>query len=215
MGAWKAYASTAAFAAVVCLPVCLIAMQTGGLDVMLDRRYIRLIIMGQLIASMISKKLVYGRLGSINVANATTSRLWSPPCKSIDLSTCCISHSHLGSQCILHHQVFVLRPWRHELQSLGHFCLTCRRKVSCSAQASTSPHVQPYDDLLRCFLLPCKWCPAILRRMHRVSTSGHQHRAKIHAYRSGSQATGCHSGRFSPTSVYGLSSVAARSARTT
>ena len=146
MGAWKAYASAAAFAAVVCLPVCLIAMQTGGLDVMLDRRYIRLIIMGQLIASMISKKLVYGRLGSINVANATTSRLWSSPCKPIDLRTCSTSHSHLGSQCILHHQVFVLRPWRHELQSLGHFCLTSRRKVSRSAQAFTSPHVQPYDE---------------------------------------------------------------------
>lgn len=215
MGAWKAYASTAAFAAVVCLPVCLIAMQTGGLDVMLDRRYVRLIIMVQLIASTISKKLVYGRLGSINVANATASRLWSSPCKSIDLSACSTSYSHLGSQRVLHHQVSILRSWRHELQSLGHFCLTCRREVSRSAQASASSHVQPNDDLLRCFFLPCKRSPAIFRRMHRASTSGHQHRATIHAYRSGSQATGCHFGRFSPTSVHGLSSVAARSARTT
>jgi hypothetical protein len=85
MGAIKAYVSALAFVAVVCLPVGFWALQTGKDEVLLGRRSLRLIVMCHFIASLISKKLVFGRLGSRNVANMTTSKIWMSPCKSLRL----------------------------------------------------------------------------------------------------------------------------------
>lgn len=81
MGALKAYATAVAFLAVVCLPFCLLALQTGKVDSSIGRRHIRLVFICQFVASSISKKLVYGRLGSVNVRNMTTAKLWSSLCK--------------------------------------------------------------------------------------------------------------------------------------
>lgn len=80
MGAFKAYASTLAFAAAVCLPACFWALQMGQADATIGRQTLRLIILCHFLTSMVSKRLVYGRLGSMNVSNMTTSRLWTAPC---------------------------------------------------------------------------------------------------------------------------------------
>lgn len=82
MGAWKAYSSALLFASAICLPLSVWASKIGGLHHSIDRHHLRLILIGHFIASTISKRLVYGRLGSMNVSNMTTSRLWTSPCKT-------------------------------------------------------------------------------------------------------------------------------------
>jgi len=82
MGAWKAYGSALSFAGAICLPVSMWLLQTGGTDRTVDRHFLRLVMASHFVASAISKKLVYGRLGSANVSNMTTNRLWTSPCKT-------------------------------------------------------------------------------------------------------------------------------------
>jgi hypothetical protein len=81
MGPFKACVSPLVFAAAICLPICAWVLQARVVELTVERRHLRLILGCNFVASMISKKLVYGRLGSMNVSNMTTSRLWTLPCK--------------------------------------------------------------------------------------------------------------------------------------
>lgn len=82
MGALKAYASTLAFLATICLPVCFWALQNGKIEMITGRQSLRLIIVCHFVASAISKNMVFGRLGSKNVSSMTTARTWMSPCES-------------------------------------------------------------------------------------------------------------------------------------
>lgn len=80
MGACEAYSSALLFASAIALPISIWIVQAGGTDPT-ERHYMRLAFAGHFIASTVSRRLVYGRLGSVNVSNMTTNQLWVSPGK--------------------------------------------------------------------------------------------------------------------------------------
>jgi len=80
MGAWGAYSSALLFASAIVLPTSIWILQTGEGD-LTERHYMRIALAGHFIASTISRNLVYGRLGNVNVSNMITNSLWVSPGK--------------------------------------------------------------------------------------------------------------------------------------
>jgi hypothetical protein len=80
MGACEAYSSALLFASAIALPISIWVVQAGGTD-STERNYLRLAFAGHFIASAVSRRLVYGRLGSVNVSNMITNQLWVSPGK--------------------------------------------------------------------------------------------------------------------------------------
>jgi hypothetical protein len=78
MGAWGAYSSALLFASTIALPISMWALQAGEHD-STDRNYMRLALACHFIASAISRNLVYGRLGNVNVSNMITNQIWVSP----------------------------------------------------------------------------------------------------------------------------------------
>jgi hypothetical protein len=85
MGAWGAYSSALLFASAIALPTSMWALQAGEVG-STERHYMRLALACHFIASTISQKLVYGRLGNVNVSNITANGLWSSPSKASEPS---------------------------------------------------------------------------------------------------------------------------------
>jgi hypothetical protein len=78
MGAWGAYSSALLFASVISLPTSMWALRAGEPDPT-DRHHMRLALALHFIASTISRNLVYGRLGNVNVSNMITNQIWVSP----------------------------------------------------------------------------------------------------------------------------------------
>ena len=84
MGAWGAYSSALLFASAIALPISVCALHTGEAD-STESHYMRLAFAGHFIASTVSRNLVYGRLGNVNVSNMITNQLWVSPGKFLTL----------------------------------------------------------------------------------------------------------------------------------
>lgn len=82
--AMKAYITPILTAAILCLPLSLVALQAGALHQPARDHSMSLALAGFMFTSTWSKKLVFGRLGSRNVSNMSANRLWTAPCESQD-----------------------------------------------------------------------------------------------------------------------------------
>jgi hypothetical protein len=80
MGAWGAYSSALLFASAIALPISACALQADEADPT-EHQYMRLAFAGHFIASTVSRNLVYGRVGNVNVSNMITNQLWVSPGK--------------------------------------------------------------------------------------------------------------------------------------
>lgn len=88
-GALKAYISPPLLTAVLCLPICLAALQTRGAVAAKPDRAIQVLLFCHFVTSTLSKKLVYSRLGGRNVSYMTANRIWTVPCKATIVMLLC------------------------------------------------------------------------------------------------------------------------------
>lgn len=89
-GTLKAYLSLPLFSAVICLPVCLLALGLKDVTAVPSDRLIPVVLACHFVTSKWSNKLVYSRLGGQNVLYMSANRIWSVPCKQ----TCLYGHKH-------------------------------------------------------------------------------------------------------------------------
>lgn len=77
----KAYNSIPVLASLICLPVCLVVLQTNESAATAPDRLIKALLLCHFVMSTCSKKLTHGRLGGQNVLYMNANRIWATPSK--------------------------------------------------------------------------------------------------------------------------------------
>lgn len=77
----KTYITPLLAASILGMPLCMMALQLGKPNRPERNHWAALALAGYMLASTWSKRLVYYRLGSQNVSNMGSNRIWTSPCE--------------------------------------------------------------------------------------------------------------------------------------